>query len=210
MTKICPQICSDVIFVGHIQKDTKYDKGIRLILISEAMPHNLNDYFDSKGIPQFIANTNFFFNKMGFHYKTYEDYLKNGIYLTTALKCQKKDYLVKSETIEKCSYILEQELNRFKNVKAILLMGDFSIKAINYIWKRKFNKRVIPAGSTYKLRVHDYECDGIQFLPSYTQTGDSFGIEKSKLRMIEEDIRKAIKIVQKTSKVQRYLTAHSA
>lgn len=197
MNQICSPVCRDVFFVGHIQNKTKYDKDIRMILISEAMPHSLNDYFDSEGTPTFIANTNFFFNKLGFDFKSYEDYLKNGIYLTTALKCQKKDYLVKSETIEKCSHILEQELNRFINAKVILLMGDFAIRAINYIWKRKYNERVIPAGSTYKLRRDDYISHGIQFLPSYTQTGESFGIEKSKLRMIEEDIGKAIKMLAK-------------
>ena len=33
------------------------------------------------------------------------------------------------------------------------------------------------------------------FFPSYTQTGDSFGLEKTKVKMIKEDVGKAIKII---------------
>jgi hypothetical protein len=115
--------------------------------------------------------------------------------LTTALKCIKKDYLVNAETIKNCSVNLEKELNEFKNKKVILLMGDFAIKAINYIWKRKYNEKAIPAGSTYKIRNGVYESNGIRFFPSYTQTGDSFGLEKSKVEMITDDIEKALKII---------------
>jgi hypothetical protein len=57
-------------------------------------------------------------------------------------------------------------------------MSDFAIKAINYIWKRKYNEKIIPTGSTYKIRNNVYESNGIRFFPSYTQTGDSFGLEK--------------------------------
>ncbi len=196
MIKICDQKCSDVEFVCHAQKISKYDNGIQMIMISESMPHNINDYFDSRNKPQFIINTNHFFNNLGYPFNSNEDYLKNGIYLTTALKCIKKDYLVKSETINNCSFILEKELDRFNNLKVIMLMGDFAIKSINHIWKRKYNRRIIPNGSTYKIRANIYDFNGIRFFPSYTQTGDSFGIEKSKLAMIEEDIKKALKIIK--------------
>jgi uracil-DNA glycosylase len=123
--------------------------------------------------------------------------LNNGIYLTTAIKCIKKDYLVKSETIKNCSVNLEKELDEFKNKKVIMLMGDFAIKAINYIWKNKYNEKLIPSGSTYKIRNGVYESRGIRFFPSYTQTGDSFGLEKSKVEMIKEDVKKAMEILDK-------------
>ena len=122
--------------------------------------------------------------------------MDNGIYLTTALKCKKKDYLVCSKTIKNCSYILEKELDEFNNIKVIMLMGDFAIKSMNYIWKRKYNERIIPAGSTYKIRSGIYELKGIRFFPSYTQTGDSFGLEKSKVEMIKDDLRKAMKVIR--------------
>ncbi len=127
---------------------------------------------------------------------SFEDYLSHGIYLTTALKCTKKDYLVSSKTIENCSYLLEKEIDQFPNVKVMMLMGDFAIKAVNFIWKRKYNERVIPAGSTYKIRGEKFESRGIRFFPSYTQTGDSFGIEKSKVEMIIEDTKKAMELIK--------------
>ncbi|MNE84123.1 hypothetical protein D3C80_1809960 [compost metagenome] len=71
-------------------------------------------------------------------------------------------------------------------------MGDFAINAVNYIFKRRFGVRIIPSGSTYKIRNQEYIYNGIRFYPSYTQTGDSFNIEKSKRTMIAEDIRSAM------------------
>jgi uracil-DNA glycosylase len=137
------------------------------------------------------------FNSLGYDYKTYKtykDYINNGIYLTSAIKCNKKDYLVSAETIKNCSTLLEKELDEFNNKKVIMLMGDFAIKAINYIWKRKYNEKIIPTGSTYKIRSEKYESNGIRFFPSYTQTGDSFGLEKSKVEMIKEDVKRAMEI----------------
>jgi uracil-DNA glycosylase len=121
-----------------------------------------------------------------------EDFLEKGIYLTTALKCSKKDYLVSAGTIKNCSMILEREIAQFPNVKAIMCMGDFAIKSVNYIYRRKYGTKVIPDGSTYKIRNQPYLFDGVRFYPSYTQTGDSFNIEKSKRTMIAEDIKSAL------------------
>jgi uracil-DNA glycosylase len=163
-----------------------------MVLISESFPKNTNDYFDGKKSPAFIENTNYLFNKNGYKLQTYSDYLENGIYLTTALKCIKKDYLVSAKTIENCSYNLEKEIDLFKNLRVVLLMGDFAIKSINYIWKRKYNQRLIPNSSTYKIRNEQFINNGIRFIPSYTHTGDSFGIEKSKVDMMIEDSGKAI------------------
>jgi hypothetical protein len=124
-----------VIITKYFQKNIAQKDTIKIILISEALPQNIEDYFDGKNEPSFVKNTNIIFNMLGYQYKTYKDYLNNGIYLTTAIKCIKKDYLVKSETIKNCSANLEKELDVFKNKKVIMLMGDFAIKAVNYIWK---------------------------------------------------------------------------
>ena len=192
----CDFNCSDVIIKKYFQKNISKKEAIKLIIISEALPQNIEDYFDGKGEPSFIKNTNIIFNSLGYGFKSYKDYLNNGIYLTTAIKCIKKDYLVSTETIKNCSVNLESELDGFKNAKIIMLMGDFAIKAINYIWKRKYNKKIIPSGSTYKIRSGVYESNGIRFFPSYTQTGDSFGLEKTKVEMIKEDMEKAVKILR--------------
>ena len=193
----CDFNCADVIVTKYFQKKNFKKDSIKLILVSEALPkNNIEDYFDGKGDPSFIKNTNFVFNSLGYNYKTYKDYLNNGIYLTTAIKCVKKDYLVSSETLKNCSINLEKELDEFKNKRIVMLMGDFAIKAMNYIWKRKYNERIIPAGATGRVRRGVYESNGIRFFPSYTQTGDSFGLEKSKVKMITEDVGKALEILK--------------
>ncbi|MDR1739845.1 MAG: uracil-DNA glycosylase [Bacteroidales bacterium] len=193
----CNFNCADVITKKYFQKEIAKKDVIRLILISEALPQNINDYFDGKGEPAFIKNTNVIFNSFGYDFKTYKDYLDHGIYLTTAIKCIKKDYGVGAETIKNCSVHLEKELDAFKNIKVIMLMGDFAIKSMNYLWKRKFGEKIIPAGSTYKIRHGVYESNGIRFFPSYTQTGDSFGLEKSKVKMIREDVAQALGIINR-------------
>lgn len=195
MNKTCDFNCSDVVITKYFQESIAQKDNIKLILISEALPQNIADYFDGKGEPQFLKNTNTIFNSLGYDFRSYSDYLNSGIYLTTAIKCVKKDYLVSSETLKNCSFNLEKELDEFTSKKVIMLMGDFAIKSMNYIWKRKFGERVIPSGSTYKIRNGIYESKGIRFIPSYTQTGDSFGLEKSKVAMIKEDVEKATEII---------------
>jgi hypothetical protein len=75
-----------------------------------------------------------------------------------------------------------------------MLMGDVAIKALNYVARRAGQKRVIPAGSTYKIRGQKYSLNGIRVLPSYLQAGPSFFIEKSKRRMIAEDIAAGLRL----------------
>ena len=76
-----------------------------------------------------------------------------------------------------------------------MLMGDVAIKALNYIAKRAGAGRVIPAGSTYKIRGQPYFYGEMRAFPSYLQAGPSFFIEKSKRRMIAEDISAALSLV---------------
>jgi len=77
-----------------------------------------------------------------------------------------------------------------------MLMGDVAIKAVNYIAKRAGEGRVIPAGSTYKIRGQEYAFRGKRAFPSYLQAGPSFFIEKSKRRMIAEDIATALRLLK--------------
>ena len=91
---------------------------------------------------------------------------------------------------------MERELGRYPNVKALLLMGDVAIKAVNYIAKRREKKAVIPPGSTYKIRGERYYFQDARAFPSYLQAGPSFFIEKSKRRMIAEDIKAALSLAE--------------
>jgi uracil-DNA glycosylase len=115
--------------------------------------------------------------------------------MTTAAKCAKTTYGIKTGTIKQCSLLLEQELAPFPRVKAFLLMGDVAIRAINYIAQRAGEGRVFPAGSTYKIRGEEYYHRGARAFPSYLQAGPSFFIEKSKRKMIAQDIAAALSLL---------------
>ena len=171
-------------------------RDVSIILISEAAPANPDDYYYARGKPLFQQTTVQAFNDAGAEVKSIKDILNLGVYLTTAVKCAKTGYGVKASTVEECSLILEKELALFPNVEVLLLMGDVAIKAVNYIAKRAGEGRVIPAGSTYKIRGQKYFFRGKRVFPSYLQAGPSFFIEKSKRKMIAQDIAAALRLVR--------------
>ncbi|MFN2183498.1 MAG: uracil-DNA glycosylase [Anaerolineae bacterium] len=168
---------------------------ISLVLISEAAPPDPADYYYAPGDPLFQQTTVQAFNDAGVDVASVQDILDLGVYLTTAVKCGKTGYGIKAGTVKECSLILERELALFPEVKAFLLMGDVAIKAVNYIAGRSGEGRVIPAGSTYKIRGQEYTFQGRRAFPSYLQAGPSFFIEKSKRRMIAEDIAAAMRLL---------------
>lgn len=75
-----------------------------------------------------------------------------------------------------------------------MLMGDVAIRSVNAIARRENVGRVIPAGPTYLVRGRTYEFRGMRVLPSYLQAGPAFFIERSKRRMIAEDIATALRL----------------
>jgi len=189
--------CSDVRHECHIVPDVDVRPNtVSIILISEAAPADLADYYYTKGNPLFQQTTVQAFNDAGVEVSSMRDILRLGVYLTTAVKCAKTDYGIKAGTIKECSFLLEQELALFPKVKAYLLMGDVAIKAINYVAERAGEGRVIPAGSTYKIRGREYFFRGKRAFPSYLQAGPSFFIEKSKRKVIAEDIASALRLAR--------------
>ena len=187
----CEKKCKDVNLEACLPSAKISSNNIKVIMISEALPKNLKDYFYTTEEASFFKTTSIALEDAGYHIDSISELNELGIYLTTAIKCSKKDYIVSAATIKNCSMVLEQEIEPFHNVKAIMCMGDFAIKSINYIFKRKCGHNVIPSGSTYKIRKGTYILNDIKYFPSYTQTGDSFNIEKSKRMMIAEDIKNA-------------------
>ena len=165
---------------------------INTIMISEAPPQDPKDYFHAQNNPFYMQTTAQAFSDAGLDVSSMEDVLDLGVYVTTAIKCGKTGYSISSKTIENCSSILEREIDLFQNVRAILLMGNTAIKAMNYVAKRNISKRVIPSGSTYKIRRNKYFYKHVRVFPSYLQTGKSYLIEKSKRKMIAEDIKAAL------------------
>jgi uracil-DNA glycosylase len=169
---------------------------ISLVMISEAAPENPDDYFYAKGAPLFERTTVQAFNDAGCKVSSIKDVVDQGVYLTTAVKCGKTGYGIRTDTIHECSCLLEKELALFPNVKVLMLMGDVAIKALNSIARRAGQKRVVPAGSTYKIRGGKFSFNGVRALPSYLQAGPSFFIEKSKRRMIAEDIAAGMRLAR--------------
>ena len=175
-------------------------KRVSLVLISEAAPAEYKDYYYAGGEPLYLQTTLQAFRDAGHQVTSLQDLLDLGVYLTTAVKCSKTRYNIQGTTVKECSHLLEAELNLFPDVKAYLLMGDVAIKAINTVAQRAGEARVIPAGSTYKLRDREYTFRGIRAYPSYLQAGPSFYIEKSKRRMIAEDIGRALAYISGSSR----------
>jgi uracil-DNA glycosylase len=188
--------CTDVRHECYIVPDVDLNPSdISIVLISEAAPADPGDYYYASGDPLFQQTTVHAFNDAGVDVSSVDDLLSLGVYLTTAVKCGKTGYGIRAGTIKQCSLILERELELFPDTKAFLLMGDVAIKAINYIAKRAGEGRVIPVGSTYRIRGQEYYFRGQRAFPSYLQAGPSFFIEKSKRRMIAEDITAAVKML---------------
>jgi uracil-DNA glycosylase len=178
----------------YLVPDVEIDpEKIRVLMISEAPPQDAADYFYAQNSPFYSQTTVQAFNDAGFKVSSMEDVLHLGVYVTTAIKCAKTAYSISPQTVENCCFrILEKEMDLFPRIKTILLMGDTAIKSMNFIAKRKIGKGIIPSGSTYRIRKEKYFYRQLRVFPSYLQTGKSYLIEKSKRRMIAEDIKAAL------------------
>ncbi len=187
--------CTDTNHLSYLVPSLEIDPAhVSILLISEAAPVNLEDYYYAGADALFARTTLLAFQDAGAKVDSFQDILDLGVYLTTAIKCGKTGYGIATQTIENCSALLEKEISLFPNIKVYLLMGDVAIKAVNMIAKRNHEPRVIPAGSTYKIRGGEFTFRGARALPSYVQAGPAFFVEKVKRKMIAEDIKKALSI----------------
>jgi uracil-DNA glycosylase len=188
--------CTDIRRASHLIPDVDIDPAkVSILLISEAAPQNPADGYYAGPEALFAQTTLLAFQDAGSKVESIQDILKLGVYMTTAVKCGKTAYGIATDTIQHCSHLLEKEIALFPNVKVYLLMGDVAIRAVNNIAKRNGEPRVIPIGSTYKIRGGEFTFRGARALPSYVQAGPAFFVEKVKRKMIAEDIHKALMIV---------------
>jgi hypothetical protein len=193
----CEFPCTDVNRAGFIVPEIEVDpEAVSLVVISEAAPKSSQDFYYKGEQAAFERTSLDAFQAAGAEVSSFLEIIDLGVYFTCAVKCSKTAYGIKAGTIKECSSLLEIELEPFTKAKAFLLMGDVAIKAINYVAKRLGEDRVIPAGSTYKIRGGQYFFRGARAFPSYLQVGPSFGIEKSKQRMITEDIANALNLIK--------------
>jgi uracil-DNA glycosylase len=188
--------CTDVNHAGYSVPGIDIDpQAVRVILISEASPPEKRDHYYARGDPLFARTTLQAFADAGIRAESLDDLIERGLYFTTAVKCGKTRYALARPTIEACSSLLERELGLFSQARVLLLMGDVAIASLNAISRRQGTGRVIPAGSTYKMRGSTFAFHGMRVFPSYLQAGPSFFIEKSKRKMIAEDIRRAMRLI---------------
>ncbi len=195
-TFVCPDFpCVDVRCARFSAPTFRADpESISIILVSEAVPGSPEDDYGGGPASLFARTTVLAFQDAGAPVESIADIVRLGVYLTSAVKCPKVGYGLKPATIDACSRLLEQELAPFKRARAMLLMGDVAIRALNAIARRAGEPRVIPAVSTYKLRGQAFHFREMRVFPSYLQAGPSFFIEKSKRRMIAEDIAAALRL----------------
>jgi uracil-DNA glycosylase len=187
--------CKDVDKNSHIIPPAEIDPvKIKILMITEAPPPDKADYFYAGGSPFYLQTIIQTFKDAGADVSSMQDILNLGVYITTAVKCGKSQYAVSPETMQNCSALLEKEVALFPDVKVFLLGGDVAMKMMNTIWKKQTGKKVIPAGSTYKIRKQAYYFKDKRVIPSYTPAGKNFLIEKSKRKMVAEDIREALKL----------------
>jgi len=189
----CPDVRHDGYVIPCVSLDPQL---ISMLMISEAAPANSSDYYYASGVAAYERTSVEAFMQAGVDMDSFSELLGIGIYMTSAVKCAKTGYGIKAGTINECSSILEKEIGLFPNIQVIMLMGDVAIKSINYIARRAGEGRVIPAGATYKIRGEKYSFRNMRLFPSYLQVGPSFGIEKSKRRMIAEDIKEAVAVIR--------------
>jgi len=168
---------------------------VRILLISEALPEDEKDYFYSSSDSLYVTNTIGAFKNAGIDVDSIEDIVRKGALMTVAVKQPRVGLTVPADTIKRHSYQLEEEINQYPNIKAILLMGDAAIRAMNFISQRNTKRRVVPSGSTYKIRKGEFFYRDIRIFPSYLQTGKNFLIEKSKRIMVAEDIGNAFSLL---------------
>ena len=188
--------CSDIDKNGYIVPSLEIDvEKIKILMITEAPPTDKSDYFYADGNPFYLQTTLQAFNDAGADISCMQAILNLGVYLTTAVKCAKTQYAVSPTAMQYCSRLLEEEVALFPDVRAIMLMGDVAIKMMNDIWRKQTGMRVIPVGSTYKIRGQAHYFGTVRVFPSYTPAGKNFLIEKSKRMMVAGDIREALKLL---------------
>ena len=170
---------------------------IRAILINEVVPADPSqDFYGAIG-EAYLSTTIPLFQQAGLAVQSVQDILDMGVYITNAVKAPKTSYAIEKSAIEESLPCLEAELALFPNVQVILLCGDVAKKMLNMITKRATKKNVIPSGSTYKIRSEQYYWGDIRVMPSYIITGRNLLIEKSKMRMITEDIAAMAEIIRR-------------
>ena len=89
--------CSDVNHKCYMVPDIDINpENVSIVLISECAPENSSDYYYSGQDSLFQKTTVQAFNDAGVKVKNTKELIDLGVYLTTAIKCGKTDYVIKA------------------------------------------------------------------------------------------------------------------
>jgi hypothetical protein len=165
---------------------------IRMVAVCEALTESGDDFLSAPRDSMFVSNLVAAFQSGGAEIASVEDLVDLGVYLTVAVKAPKVTTAISTAEINEHAGLLATELDALPYVRVVVLMGDVAIKAMNAVARQRRQGRVIPSGSTYKLRHGEYRYGDVRVLPSYLPTGRSYLIERSKREMIAEDLRVAL------------------
>ena len=185
--------------IPHIRfSDVDVDpESIRAIMINEVVPADpAQDFYGESG-EEYLSTVIPLFQQAGLAVQSIRDILDMGVYITNAVKTPKTTYAIEKERMGESLPCLEAELALFPNVQVIILCGDVAKKMVNMIVKKATKKSVIPSGSTYKIRSEQFFWGDIRVMPSYIITGGNLLIEKSKVRMITQDIAAMAEIIRR-------------
>ena len=161
---------------------------IRAVMISEVVPADPAQDFYASPEADYAATALALFRQAGVEADSLADLLRQGVYITNAVKTPKTAYAVGPAAFEESLPILEAELALFPNVAVIVLCGDVAKKMYNRIARKTLKRNAIPSGATYKIRAAAYYHGDIRVIPSYIITGGNLLIEKGKTAMIAQDI----------------------
>ncbi|MBR3763982.1 MAG: uracil-DNA glycosylase [Clostridia bacterium] len=171
---------------------------VRAVLINEVVPDDpAQDFYGGgDGSEAYPSTVLPLFQQAGIDVHSIADILAMGVYITNAVKTPKTAYAIDPAAFGESLPTLEAELALFPNVQVILLCGDVAKKMYNRIARKTTKKNVIPSGATYKLRAAEYHHGSIRVIPSYIITGGNLLIEKSKVRMITEDLAAMARLIR--------------
>jgi hypothetical protein len=167
---------------------------VRIVVVSECAAVDDADNYGASDHALFDVTTLEAFAAAGLPCSSVSALRDQGIHLTVAIRHPKTAPVIRASTVKQFAPVLEAELAAFPSVAVYALMGDIAIAAVNDIARRRTGHRVVPAGSTYRIRGGEYTLDGIRVLPSYLQAGPAWYVEASKRRMIAEDLALALRL----------------
>lgn len=169
---------------------------VRVLLLTDGYPADPHQHYIFSD-PDTLAwqNTREVLASLGVEATSFQQVLDRGVLIIPSLGGEVPPKVTPLQ-IADAGHRLEALLRLLPNLAAIGLMGDVAIAAFNRMHKRLTGTRLIPAGSTYKLRRQEYFWGDVQVFPSYLYTGKSYMIERSKRRMVAEDMERMARYLQ--------------